>query len=430
MENEIIEGFLSVTLINATNLWKKRGKQERDVFAKVIVHDIKQQNLATWKSGVIKKTLNPDWEKSDLTDDEKGFIIPIKCNGHFTLDVTVCSNDSKLASIKDVSLGNCTLILSSNSSFGKFTKDLYVYNHGAEGSITLLVDYVPCSLDDNQRDEKTSNIRKSISSKFDNMKERLRPKIDKVYHYDNIVESLNTGDVILFHGIELHSKFIESGTMSYWSHAAIIIRSPSQKIKDLYQVDSYLDIVNSAGCPIKDPVKEDVYVFESDYDTFKKEKQGGAQLIPFKSWIVDYEREVKKMFLVIRPLIFPGRTGDHSKDFPRLEPFMEECASKSYKISKIQLGASAFKLNRREDLSSVFCSELVAATLKSMDLISVNCTNITPKAFAKETYGRRLHPTHYGKDDFELDNGASLGETVRVIYNRSKYSEKVLNKLV
>jgi len=261
------------------------------------------------------------------------------------------------------------------------------------------------------------------------MKQKLRPDCH-VYHYSDVVSFLQTGDVILFHGIEAHSILIEGATMSYWSHAAILIRKPSDEIKELYRVNDYLHILEHVGAPFKDPELEDLYIFESDYDTFTKNKGGGAQLIPFKAWLIDYEREYSRLFLVVRRLVCPNRTGNNIFDFPKLEPFMKTCADKKYKVSRRQLVGAVGRANRKEDLESVFCSELVAATLKEMDFLEEhkNCTNITPKDFAKESYKYRLTSSHFGKHDFELGNGASLADAVRIIYNRAKYSDKVHQK--
>jgi len=269
-----------------------------------------------------------------------------------------------------------------------------------------------------------------IIDKYDGLKDKLRPKYP-VYRYEDLVGHLDTGDVILFHGIEAHSKLIEAGCLAYWSHACIIIRSPPDEVKELFGVKDYDEILKNAGTLISDPLKEDVYVFESDYMTIDLRHKGGCQLVPLKAWMIDYENYYSRMHCVIRRLIVPGRKHIMDQDFPNLVNWIKETAEKVYKESTIQCVKAVGKLNRREDLNSIFCSELVAATLKNMDLISpdLNCSNVTPKDFDKTTYQHKIHIHHLGKDDFELLKGSSLMDPVRIVYNLSKYTQRVVDRV-
>jgi len=261
-------------------------------------------------------------------------------------------------------------------------------------------------------------------------KKFLRPKYH-IYKYDDVVEHIHTGDIILFHGIEAHSKLIESGCLSYWSHAAIIIRNPSNEVKEIFGVKDYHSIAESAGTPIESDTKHDVYVLESDYMTIDLRRGGGCQLVPLKAWLIDYESYYKRMYCVVRRLVLPGRQPSDSLNFPNLENWLKETSLKTYKTSKRQCVNAVVKRNKVEDLDSIFCSELVAATLKSMDMIKqeVNCTNVTPKDFDKVTYQQRRHINHFGKDDFELERGGSLMEPFRIVFNLAKYTPNVHNTI-
>jgi len=74
-------------------------------------------------------------------------------------------------------------------------------------------------------------------------------------------------------------------------------------------------------------------------------------------------------------------------------------------------------------LSSLFCSELVAETLKSLGIVpqSVNASNITPKDFDQLTYDERLHFRHYGQGDFALEKGSSFLEPFRIVFDPAKH---------
>jgi len=298
--------------------------------------------------------------------------------------------------------------------------NIHVYNK-VEGTITFSTKFV--STTDFVGSTRTYS---KLFKSYDNVKDKLRPKYP-TYKYDDIVHHIHTGDIILFHGIEAHSKLIESGCLSYWSHAAILIRNPSNEIKEIYGVKSYHTIAENAGTPIEEDPKHDVYVLESDYSTIDKRIGGGCQLVPLKAWLIDYESYYKRMYCVIRRLVLPGRHPTDNLNFPNLENWLKETSVKAYKNTRRQVVGAAIKWNKEEDLSSVFCSELVAATLKRMELIKkeINCTNMAPKDFDRITYQQRRHINHFGKDDFELERGGTLMEPFRIVFNLAKYTPKV-----
>jgi hypothetical protein len=110
---------------------------------------------------------------------------------------------------------------------------------------------------------------------------------------------------------------------------------------------------------------------------------------------------------------------------------MLEMSTVSYKKRAHQLVLSVAKKNKDEDLSSVFCSELVAATLKSMDLYhpEENSTNVTPKDFYSLTYQKRIHILHRDKEDFPLEKGASFDPEYRIILNEENYMDHLASKI-
>jgi hypothetical protein len=333
---------------------------------------------------------------------------------------------------------------------------------------------------------------------------------------------------MLFHGTEFFSRVIEGASRSKWSHAAIIVRNPSQAVKDAYKVDHYrkqiqeleakcetiqvsaaslvsnhvpetanaswrnrfkdglrtkkqtlkqkyqrlrhrhaeqkeveletqnntrqtadskhesdddssddsdsedesnlssnneisvsidelvqsaLEHANATGVKLTDRVAEDdLYMFESDSETFDKRHGGGVQLTPLKFWLYSYWEEYKgKMLMVIRRLTVPGTTGDHHIDYPDFEPFMLSLAGVSYEKSKHDLIGSVLKFNKQDDLSSVFCSELVAAAWKLMGVLGLNAvsSNFLPKDFAVKKKRKNK--------EIKLLKGATLSDELRVL---------------
>jgi len=83
------------------------------------------------------------------------------------------------------------------------------------------------------------------------------------------------------------------------------------------------------------------------------------------------------------------------------------------------------KKNDRQDLSTLFCSELVAQTLKSLGVVpeSLNSSNITPKDFDELTYEEKLHFRHYGEGDFVLEKGSTFLEPFRIIFDPAKHAD-------
>jgi len=297
----------------------------------------------------------------------------------------------------------------------------------ATGSIALMVTLVPSEFSPSQVKER--GLRSTLKGKYDNTKDKLRPKYP-IYTYHKIVGELNTGDVILFRGIEMHSKIIQAGTMSYWSHAAILIRDPPEDIKELFGVHKFDEVLEKAGQTWdKNSILENIYVYESDYLPIDLREGGGCQLVPLKVWLIDYEDYYSRMHCIIRRLQVPKRKitiNNHS-----LWEWMRKTATISYKISTREMVLALGKLNRQENLQSVFCSELVAATLKYMGLLpeNINASNFTPKDFDKITYGNRLHFNHSGKDDLELLFNAQLMEPIRIVFNHQKHSPKISLRL-
>ncbi|KAL6048237.1 DUF4261 domain-containing protein [Balamuthia mandrillaris] len=242
-------------------------------------------------------------------------------------------------------------------------------------------------------------------------KKNFVPVFKEYFLLEDVLPNCKTGDIVLLHGTEYISRAIEVSTMSYWSHCAILIRNPSDNIKKLYNVEQYVAKAEAYG--LSDIQNDEVYLFESDTETMDQREGGGVQLLPFRLWLRDtMEYYGVDPVMAVRMLVVPDITDDNSTDYPELEKFIEEIAFRGYKVPKRQLIGSVHKRNKVEDLSSVFCSELVAATLKSMGLLEKDhsvSSNYVPKDFSSLSFGLK----HKG-NSFKLVNTLTFVVSVAV----------------
>ena len=73
----------------------------------------------------------------------------------------------------------------------------------------------------------------------------------------------------------------------------------------------------------------------------------------------------------------------------KLYQFVEETTGRSYKQDWIQLVRAAYNANEEEDLSSLFCSQLIAAAYQRLDILypDVHSNNFVPSDFASDMHG-------------------------------------------
>lgn len=176
--------------------------------------------------------------------------------------------------------------------------------------------------------------------------------------YNQVRDELKTGDLVLFSGKGFISRLIQFGTRSKWSHVGMVI-----KIKELDFVALFESTTLSN---IKD----------INTNTLKR----GVQLVPLSERITKYDGEV-----AIRQLN-KALTDDQIN---YLVQFRKNMQGKAYESSNLELIKSALDqfnsltLNA-EDLSTVFCSELVAEAYQSIGLLSeiTPSNEFTPSDFA------------------------------------------------
>jgi hypothetical protein len=183
--------------------------------------------------------------------------------------------------------------------------------------------------------------------------------------YRDLRSELKTGDILLFSGKGGISEGIKFFTLSKWSHVGMV-----------YKFESDLDPKGSIFC-WESTTLNDV----ADADTGKLTQ--GVQRVELserleRCFAKGYEISVRRLS---QPL-----TNDMIKE---LNEFRHEVSGRPYEKSKLDLIKAAWDgllVGSKEDLSSLFCSELVAEAYQRMKLLTEEkpSDEYTPKDFSSE----------------------------------------------
>jgi len=197
------------------------------------------------------------------------------------------------------------------------------------------------------------------------------------YQYDDVQHLMNSGDIILYHGRATFSRTIELTSRNFFSHSGMVIRNPSPDLRAKYNCDPNVE----------------VFIYDSDLSSMDGRPGGGVQMASFKAWLKMCADGAEDGLTIVRRLHLPSR--DSAKDwidspdatFPNAKPFMLKIAGTPYETNRLQL-AGAIKGRNQEDLSTVFCSELVSGTIRAMGLVPADFdpSNCSPaRLSSKET---------------------------------------------
>lgn len=183
--------------------------------------------------------------------------------------------------------------------------------------------------------------------------------------YKDMRDRLKTGDIILFSGKGAISDGIKFFTLSKWSHVGMI-----------YRFDNPLDPKSSMFC-WESTTLSDI----KDADTGKLTK--GVQRVELSERL---ERCFSKGYEISVRLLSETLTDDM---ILALNNFRHEVSGRPYEKDKIELLKAAYEGvlgDNKEDLSSLFCSELVAEAYQKMGLLTerVPSNEYTPNNFSTE----------------------------------------------
>lgn len=177
--------------------------------------------------------------------------------------------------------------------------------------------------------------------------------------YSNIRGDLKTGDIVLFSGKGAFSDIIKYGTLSKWSHVGMILNIPEYDFLTVWESTTLSNI--------------------KDLETDRPRK--GVQLVPLSDRVQKYSGDI-----TVRQL-----QGDDLPDnsLRKLMDLRRELKGKEYERSKLELIKSAYDGpfgNNKEDLSSIFCSELVAEAYQRLGLLAEDKSSneYTPADFSQK----------------------------------------------
>jgi hypothetical protein len=193
--------------------------------------------------------------------------------------------------------------------------------------------------------------------------------------YSEVRSELKTGDVILFSGKGAISNVIKLFSGGKWSHVGMVLR--------IHEFSDAVLLWESTGL-------NDIPDIETALPT------KGVQLVPLSQRLSTYPGEVT----------FRKLNKATTKDmFHKLSDKRKELSRKPYEKSEMELLMAAWDkfggASSGEDLSSLFCSELVAEGYQSMGLL--------------DEYPKGLPSNEYTPADFserrklKLNHGYQLG---------------------
>lgn len=161
--------------------------------------------------------------------------------------------------------------------------------------------------------------------------------------YENVRDQLKTGDIILFSGKSAISNIIKIFSGGKWSHVGMVLRLPEFDDAVMLWESTTLSDINDVetGVAIK-----------------------GVQLVPLSQRLTSYNGEVTVRLLnkaITKPM------------FNALAARRKELSRKPYERGETELIKAAWDglggASKGEDLSSLFCSELVAEAYQAMGLL-------------------------------------------------------------
>ncbi len=161
--------------------------------------------------------------------------------------------------------------------------------------------------------------------------------------YEEIRKSLKTGDIVLFSGKGGISAGIKWATLSRWSHVGMVLKLEEYDFVTIWESTTLSNLK----------------------DLISGKCRKGVQLVPLSSRVNKYEGEI-----AVRQLSGVSFTAN---DVKNLMEFRKQMTGKPYEEDMIELIKAAYDGpfgHNEEDLSSLFCSELVAEAYQRLGLLS------------------------------------------------------------
>ncbi len=184
--------------------------------------------------------------------------------------------------------------------------------------------------------------------------------------FEDIRQSLQTGDLIFFSGEYAFSKVIEFIEDSPWSHVGMVIRLPGDDNLYLFESTSLVNLEDELYHDrIKGPKVVDLYDRLSSY---------GKELVPYKQ--CDFG---------VRKANFERTEETHTHLFTYIHDTHGIPTPDEWEMCKEVIEGKI--LNKADDNTFIFCSELVAETYMAMGVLNNDHPGnfYTPKDMATQT---------------------------------------------
>ena len=218
--------------------------------------------------------------------------------------------------------------------------------------------------------------------------------------YEDVQHELKTFDVIL----ESENKYAPSRitslfSRSAWTHAAMIVREPSDKVKNVYGVESREELASRARIVrskliepdlgaeerragfaeldrILDAMEETLYVFEAVRPV--------VALTPLKEWMQAKQTHMPHKVIVCRRFQEYEGAARVLWNHEALEDFMLEVQGLPFTLDANNMIRANYQLNKTRYQDSIFCSELVAEAYQRAGIFTKNrlSSNYTPNDFS------------------------------------------------
>lgn len=175
--------------------------------------------------------------------------------------------------------------------------------------------------------------------------------------FEALRAELDTGDLVLFGGSSAVCRRIKRMTGCKWSHLAMVARHPATGQLLLWEA--------TGGTTLPDIVTGEI--------------QPGVNLYDLEAWLRHYSEDT-----AVRRLLVP-RSGPM---LAALLALYEEVRGRPYEQNRLQMMRAGYDgllgRNRKADLSSLFCSELIAEAYQRMGLLpgSPPSNEYTPRDFS------------------------------------------------
>ncbi len=173
--------------------------------------------------------------------------------------------------------------------------------------------------------------------------------------YDSLRPHIDTGDIVLFSGKGGVSAGIKWLTRSDWSHVGMALRPADPDVILLWES-----------------------ALLNDAEEAETGQISGVQLTPLRRRIAGYDGDIAIRNLEVErtPAMYEALNG-----------LRQEVKGRPYEKSRLQLLRSAYDGpfgNNHEDLSSLFCSELIAEAYQRMGLLpeTPHASEYTPRDFS------------------------------------------------